>query len=157
MVVLVVGLVLWFFVNRASSRANEQIELLEALLDQQKRQNALLRRCEANEPEKAEPATAASEQKRMRTSFVWFARTICLPGHKWRQCHTPLFPRRISPRCRLQLILRNALHNIWLYMQHSFICITKGHMAFLADTAHYIKSETFLSLCYGLSLFCSLF
>ncbi|EIP3536152.1 YebO family protein [Salmonella enterica] len=65
MVVLVVGLALWFFVNRASSRANEQIELLEALLDQQKRQNALLRRlCEANEPEKeAKPATAASEPK----------------------------------------------------------------------------------------------
>ncbi|EAO4547905.1 hypothetical protein E5595_23310 [Salmonella enterica] len=65
MVVLVVGLALWFFVNRASSRANEQIELLEALLDQQKRQNALLRRlCEANEPEKeAEAATAASEPK----------------------------------------------------------------------------------------------
>ena len=39
------------FINRASSRTNEQIELLEALLDQQKRQNALLRRlCEANEP-----------------------------------------------------------------------------------------------------------
>ncbi|WP_213132508.1 YebO family protein [Citrobacter sp. FP75] len=57
-VVLVIGLVLWFFINRASSRTNEQIELLEALLDQQKRQNALLRRlCEANEPEKvAEPA-----------------------------------------------------------------------------------------------------
>ncbi|EEJ1823159.1 hypothetical protein T050_001460 [Salmonella enterica] len=65
MVVLVVGLALWFFVNRASSRANEQVELLEALLDQQKRQNALLRRlCEANEPEKeAKPATAASEPK----------------------------------------------------------------------------------------------
>jgi flagellar motor component MotA len=57
LLVLVIGLVLWFFVNRASSRANEQIELLEALLDQQKRQNALLRRlCEANEPEKDEPA-----------------------------------------------------------------------------------------------------
>ncbi len=42
---LLVGLLLWFFVNRASSRANEQIELLQALLDQQKRQNALLRRC----------------------------------------------------------------------------------------------------------------
>ncbi|MFP2239982.1 YebO family protein [Pseudescherichia vulneris] len=56
LLVLVIGLVLWFFVNRASSRANEQIELLEALLDQQKRQNALLRRlCEANEPEKEEP------------------------------------------------------------------------------------------------------
>lgn len=52
LIVLVVGLVLWFFVNRASSRANEQVALLEELLDQQKRQNALLRRlCEANEPE----------------------------------------------------------------------------------------------------------
>ncbi|MEF9889409.1 YebO family protein [Citrobacter sp.] len=60
-VVLIVGLVLWFFINRASSRTNEQIELLEALLDQQKRQNALLRRlCEANEPEKAAEPTALS-------------------------------------------------------------------------------------------------
>ncbi|QGG07758.1 YebO family protein [Enterobacter cancerogenus] len=52
LIVMVVGLVIWFFVNRASSRTNEQIELLEAMLDLQKRQNALLRRlCEANEPE----------------------------------------------------------------------------------------------------------
>lgn len=59
---LLVGLVLWFFVNRASSRANEQIELLEALLDQQKRQNALLRRlCEANEPEKTEDAAPKTD------------------------------------------------------------------------------------------------
>jgi type II secretory pathway pseudopilin PulG len=50
---LVIGLVVWFFVNRASVRASEQVALLEALLEQQKRQNALLRRlCEANEPEK---------------------------------------------------------------------------------------------------------
>ncbi|HAU5610604.1 YebO family protein [Citrobacter freundii] len=64
-VILVVGLVLWFFVNRASSRTNEQIELLEALLDQQKRQNALLRRlCEANEPEKvAEPAVVTAKDE----------------------------------------------------------------------------------------------
>ncbi|MCT4713876.1 YebO family protein [Enterobacteriaceae bacterium H18W14] len=61
--VLLVGLVLWFFVNRASSRANEQVALLEELLDQQKRQNALLRRlCEANEPEVEKKATAASEE-----------------------------------------------------------------------------------------------
>ncbi|MFJ2975191.1 YebO family protein [Kluyvera sp. NPDC087067] len=61
---LLVGLVLWFFVNRASSRANEQIELLESLLDQQKRQNALLRRlCEANEPEKKEEAPKAENVK----------------------------------------------------------------------------------------------
>ncbi|MEC9641337.1 YebO family protein [Escherichia marmotae] len=58
-VILAIGLILWFFINRASSRTNEQIELLEALLEQQKRQNALLRRlCEANEPEKTDANTA---------------------------------------------------------------------------------------------------
>ncbi len=62
LVVLIVGLVLWFFVNRASSRANEQVALLEALLDQQKRQNALLRRlCEANEPEVEKKTMAVAE------------------------------------------------------------------------------------------------
>lgn len=72
-VVLLIGLILWFFINRASSRTNEQIELLEALLDQQKRQNALLRRlCEANEPEKADKKTIES-QNRLKTTilFVW--------------------------------------------------------------------------------------
>ncbi|WP_407439861.1 YebO family protein [Lelliottia sp.] len=60
-IIMVIGLVLWFFVNRTSSRTNEQIELLEALLDQQKRQNALLRRlCEANEPEE-KPVVKAPE------------------------------------------------------------------------------------------------
>ncbi len=44
LIVLVIGLVAWFFVNRASVRAGEQVALLEALLDQQKRQNAMLRR-----------------------------------------------------------------------------------------------------------------
>jgi hypothetical protein len=39
-----IGLVAWFFVNRASVRASEQIRLLEALLDEQKKQNALLLR-----------------------------------------------------------------------------------------------------------------
>ena len=69
---LLVGLVLWFFVNRASSRTNEQIELLESLLDQQKRQNALLRRlCEANEPEeKAAPQEAVAEDKEGEDDFI---------------------------------------------------------------------------------------
>ena len=59
-VVLLIGLILWFFINRASSRTNEQ---LEALMDQQKRQNALLRRlCEANEPEKADKKTVESQK-----------------------------------------------------------------------------------------------
>lgn len=62
LIVMIIGLALWFFVNRASSRTDEQIELLEALLDQQKRQNALLRRlCEANEPEEKETPKAAAE------------------------------------------------------------------------------------------------
>ena len=71
-VVLVIGLVLWFFINRASSRTNEQIELLEALLDQQKRQNALLRRlCEANEPEgKDESKEAVAENNQDQDDFI---------------------------------------------------------------------------------------
>ena len=44
-VVLLIGLILWFFINRASSRTNEQIELLEALLDQQNVKCTLLHRC----------------------------------------------------------------------------------------------------------------
>ncbi|HID8900862.1 TPA: YebO family protein [Enterobacter hormaechei] len=71
LVVLVVGLVLWFFVNRASSRTNEQVELLEALLDQQKRQNALLRRlCEANEPEAKKVAKDAVAQQQDEEDFI---------------------------------------------------------------------------------------
>ena len=75
-VVLLVGLVIWFFVNRASSRTNEQIELLEALLDQQKRQNALLRRlCEANEPEEKDapkdaPKDAVAEDNKDEDDFI---------------------------------------------------------------------------------------
>ena len=41
---IVVGLLAWFFINRASVRANEQIRILAALLEEQKRQNALLMR-----------------------------------------------------------------------------------------------------------------
>lgn len=72
LVILVAGLVIWFFVNRASSRTNEQIELLEALLDQQKRQNALLRRlCEANEPEEKEaPKEAVVADKEDEDAFI---------------------------------------------------------------------------------------
>lgn len=73
LVVLIVGLVIWFFVNRASSRTNEQIELLEELLDQQKRQNALLRRlCEANEPEvvKEEVEAVKKEDEEEEDDFI---------------------------------------------------------------------------------------
>lgn len=43
-VAVVFALILWFFVNRASVRASEQVTLLEALLHEQKKQNALLKR-----------------------------------------------------------------------------------------------------------------
>ncbi|HDX4392917.1 TPA: YebO family protein [Enterobacter bugandensis] len=72
LVVLLVGLVIWFFVNRASSRTNEQIELLEALLEQQKRQNALLRRlCEANDPEEKEAQKeAVADENNDQDDFI---------------------------------------------------------------------------------------
>ncbi len=43
-VLVIIGLIAWFFVNRASVKANQQIQLLEALLEEQKKQNTLLRR-----------------------------------------------------------------------------------------------------------------
>lgn len=105
LVVLVVGLVLWFFVNRASSRTNEQIELLEALLDQQKRQTALLRRlCEANEPEeKACRRKLMFKNKTRKSSFAWWPNDS-LPGTgRWPDV------RRKSPP------LSNVTHNIPTY------------------------------------------
>ena len=38
------GLIAWFYVNRASVRANEQVRLLQALLEEQKKQTAMLQR-----------------------------------------------------------------------------------------------------------------
>ncbi|WP_039056602.1 YebO family protein [Enterobacter sp. Bisph1] len=71
LVVLLVGLVLWFFINRASSRTNQQIALLEALLDQQKRQTALLRRlCESNEPEKNVVPEQVNTQDKADDDFI---------------------------------------------------------------------------------------
>lgn len=57
---VVLGLVVWFFVNRASVKANQHIQLLEALLEEQKRQNALLRRLTDSVAGK-EQATAAAD------------------------------------------------------------------------------------------------
>lgn len=63
LVILLVGFVLWFFVNRASSRTGEQIALLESMLIQQKKQTVLLRRlCEANEPEQTDEPFQAQSQ-----------------------------------------------------------------------------------------------
>lgn len=43
-VTLVMSLIAWFFVNRINVRASQQIQLLESLLVEQKRQNQLLQR-----------------------------------------------------------------------------------------------------------------
>lgn len=43
-VVFIICLVGWFYLNRASIRANEQISLLNQLLEQQKKQTELLSR-----------------------------------------------------------------------------------------------------------------
>ncbi|WP_312044846.1 YebO family protein [Erwinia sp.] len=50
-----IGLVAWFFINRASVRANEQIRLLEALLDEQKHQNQLLLKLVGAQQSPAQP------------------------------------------------------------------------------------------------------
>lgn len=61
MALVIIGLVVWFFVNRASVRANQQIHLLEALLEEQKRQNALLRKLGENASDQAPPEPAPED------------------------------------------------------------------------------------------------
>lgn len=71
LVVLLVGLIAWYFVNRASVRASEQIALLQALLEQQKRQNALLRRlCEAKMPDEPQPSAVTTDDNSEDNDFV---------------------------------------------------------------------------------------
>lgn len=48
-IIIIVAFIVWFFVNRASVRASEQIQLLSQLLEEQKKQNALLRRLVENQ------------------------------------------------------------------------------------------------------------
>ncbi|XBS68309.1 YebO family protein [Acerihabitans sp. KWT182] len=63
--VFCIGLLVWFFLNRASVRANEQITLLNELLEQQKKQTELLMRLgqagssqnDAKAPPAGEPVT----------------------------------------------------------------------------------------------------
>lgn len=62
---IIIGLIVWFFVNRASVRASEQIRLLESLLEEQKKQNALMRRLiEAQLPDSAEKRNEDESEKR---------------------------------------------------------------------------------------------
>ncbi len=72
LVVLVVGLVLWFLSIAPVRVQTSRLNCLEALLDQQKRQNALLRRlCESNEPEKEEtPEPVKAQAKEDDEDFI---------------------------------------------------------------------------------------
>ncbi|WP_113631927.1 YebO family protein [Pectobacterium peruviense] len=60
LVVLLAALV-WFFVNRASVRANEQVKLLQEIVEQQRQQLALLKKLLPHNVEKSEPETLAAE------------------------------------------------------------------------------------------------
>ncbi|MBP2197993.1 YebO family protein [Pantoea cypripedii] len=62
-IIIVVAFIAWFFVNRASVRASEQIQLLEALLEEQKKQNALLRRLADAQPDTATKSEEESEKR----------------------------------------------------------------------------------------------
>ncbi len=42
--IILVAFIVWFFVNRASVRASEHLQLLKMLVEEQKKQTALLRR-----------------------------------------------------------------------------------------------------------------
>ncbi|GLY62252.1 hypothetical protein IW01_05025 [Pectobacterium brasiliense] len=63
LIVLLVALV-WFFVNRASVRANEQVKLLQDIVEQQRQQLALLKKLLPQDAEKSEPETFAAERDR---------------------------------------------------------------------------------------------
>lgn len=54
-IIILVAFIVWFFVNRASVRASEQIRLLEAVIEEQKKQNALLRRLVDAQPSTEKP------------------------------------------------------------------------------------------------------
>ena len=63
-IILIVAFIAWFFVNRASVRAGEQIRLLESLLEEQKKQNQLLRRLIEMQPGTESKKTEDDREKR---------------------------------------------------------------------------------------------
>ncbi|APS29956.1 hypothetical protein RC90_02535 [Pectobacterium brasiliense] len=63
LIVLLAALV-WFFVNRASVRANEQVKLLQEIVEQQRQQLTLLKKLLPQNAEKSEPETLAAERDR---------------------------------------------------------------------------------------------
>jgi hypothetical protein len=63
-IILIVAFIAWFFVNRASVRAGEQIRLLESLLEEQKKQNQLLRRLIEMQPGAGDKKAEDDSEKR---------------------------------------------------------------------------------------------
>ncbi|MGC0928262.1 YebO family protein [Pantoea agglomerans] len=63
-IILIVAFIAWFFVNRASVRSGEQIRLLESLLEEQKKQNQLLRRLIEMQPGAEREKTDDDREKR---------------------------------------------------------------------------------------------
>ncbi|WP_313655654.1 YebO family protein [Pantoea sp.] len=63
-IMVIVAFIAWFFVNRASVRAGEQIRLLESLLEEQKKQNQLLRRLIEMQPGAGMKKTDDEQDKR---------------------------------------------------------------------------------------------
>ena len=61
MLIVLLALVVWFFVNRASVRANEQIRLLREIIKQQKQQLALMQTLIPVQPS-AEPVAEAKQE-----------------------------------------------------------------------------------------------
>nr|WP_240355137.1 YebO family protein [Pectobacterium brasiliense] len=64
MLIVLLAALVWFFVNRASVRANEQVKLLQDIVEQQRQQLALLKKLLPQDAEKSEPETFAAERDR---------------------------------------------------------------------------------------------
>nr|WP_240343335.1 YebO family protein [Pectobacterium brasiliense] len=64
MLIVLLAALVWFFVNRASVRANEQVKLLQEVVEQQRQQLALLKKLLPQNAEKSEPEVLAAERDR---------------------------------------------------------------------------------------------
>ncbi|WCG84669.1 YebO family protein [Pectobacterium sp. A5351] len=61
LLVVLLAALIWFFVNRASVRANEQVKLLQEIVEQQRQQLALLKKLLPQNAEKSTPETLTAD------------------------------------------------------------------------------------------------
>ncbi|MEI7369277.1 YebO family protein [Pectobacterium colocasium] len=64
LLVVLLAALIWFFVNRASVRANEQVKLLQEIVEQQRQQLALLKKLLPQNAEKSEPEALTADFER---------------------------------------------------------------------------------------------